>query len=332
MIKNKGSASMTMVIAAAAVSGVVALGVTRVMSMQFNAVASTGDKLKAQHDALNRAEILRASTYDSIIASSEELSDGLFEEVSVKEERESGILVKVATIQIYKDKTKKEKIATMVVKRTNPTISLVDEYKPEGAKDSAYNVSVINKHFAYIDKSKNNGTIGSSIKPVYVEAGAVKETDFSKATSSDSEKIAVLNPDGSFGYTTKDEFLNNNGVSRATVGLLDVSTGTVTRKTGAFLKPEPYVGQILILEGKTPENSIGFAFGNTTFTIKLKDAANNEGRPYGIKAAYGISNEYYLPKNINIQQTYAPWVMIFDGENWLLIGTFLNSSGYGYSG
>ena len=92
------------------------------------------------------------------------------------------------------------------------------------------------------------------------------------------------------------------------------------------------MGQILILKGPVATDSIGFAFGETALKIKLKDDSNVEGRAYPIKAAYGISNEYYLPKNITVQQTYSPWVMIFDGAEWILIGTFLNSSGYGYSG
>ena len=147
---SKGSASMTMVITAAAISGVIALGVTRIMSMQFSAVASTDDKLRAQHDALNRAEIIRAGTFAGLQSSSGELPDGFYEDVVVKQETEDGVVVKVATINIYKDKAKSELVASMVVKRTNSSIALADEYKPEGAKDSAYNVSVVNKYFAHV--------------------------------------------------------------------------------------------------------------------------------------------------------------------------------------
>lgn len=331
---NKGSASMAMVITAAAVSGVVALGVTRVMSMQFNAVASTDDKLRAQHDALNRAEILRASTYNSIVASSEELSDGFFEDVVVSESTENGIPVKVAKIDIYRNKSKSELVASMVVKRTNPTISLVDEYRPEGAKDGAYNVSVVNKYFAHIDGDKNNGTIGSEIKPVYVKDGSLVETDFSKAAKSDSDKIAVINPDGSFGYTTKDEFLRSNGISRTSLGIVDMVTGVVSYDKGARFDKTPYIGQILIIRPVATSWNKAISFRNTSssFRIKLKDSDGNIGSAYSLRPAFGMNFEYLFNDYIKNTNTYSPWVLIFDGNQWLMIGTFLNASGYSYSG
>ncbi len=336
-LANKGSASMAMVITAAAVSGVVALGVTRVMSMQFNAVASTDDKLRAQHDALNRAEILRASTFNSIVASSEELNDGFFEEVTVSEGSENSVPVKVAKIDIYRNKDKKELVASMVVKRTNPTISLVDEYRPEGAKDAAYNVSVVNKYFAHVDRDKNNGTVGSETKPVYVKDGTLVETDFSKAAKSDSDKIAVINPDGSFGYTTKEEFLRSNGISRTSLGIVEMSTGVVSYDKGARFDTTPYIGQILIIRPVATSWNKSITFRNTfsNFKIKLKDSNGNIGAAYSLRPAFGMNFEYLFKDAKNAvysTNTYSPWVLIFDGNQWLVIGTFLNASGYSYSG
>lgn len=345
---SKGSASMTMVITAAAISGVIALGVTRIMSMQFSAVASTDDKLRAQHDALNRAEIIRAGTFAGLQSSSGELPDGFYEDVVVKQETEDGVVVKVATINIYKDKAKSELVASMVVKRTNSSIALADEYKPEGAKDSAYNVSVVNKYFAHVDRDKNNGSVGSEIKPVYIKNGTVTETDFSKAVSSDSDKIAVINPDGSFGYTTKEDFIRSNGISRISIGIVDVHSGIVTYDNGSYFEKEPYVGQILILkpskdvaaQGDFGKDNVIQFMGKTCFTsLMLQDRNGNYGRRHSIKPSFGLTYES-LFRNltsanadlVKVTRTFAPWVFIYDGNDWLMIGTYLNDSGYAYSG
>mgnify|MGYP004526969405 CR=1 FL=1 len=335
---NKGSASMTMVITAAAISGVIALGVTRIMSMQFSAVASTDDKLRAQHDALNRAEVIRAGTFASLESSSKELPDGFFEDVDVKLENENGVVVKVATVNIYKDKSKSELVASMVVKRTNPSITLADEYKPEGAKDAAYNVSVVNKYFAHVDRDKNNGSVGNEFKPVYVKDGTVSETDFSKAVSSDSDKIAVINPDGSFGYTTKNEFIKSNGISRTTIGYIDVITGLVTYDKGAPIEEkEPYVGQILILRPNWENRykTINFSMKKTFTNIVLQNSAGQKGRAHSIKPSFGMNYESLFAGTqykVTETKTYSPWVLIYDGNDWLMIGTYLNGSGYAYSG
>ena len=131
--RRKGYAALTMAATAAAVSGLVAYGSAKLMGLQYSSVGSTTQKMVAQNYALNRAEIIKASPYDNLVPFNKVLDNGFLEDVEVNEDVSDGKSVKTAKVNIYKDSSKKELVSSMIVKRTNPTAGLAEEYKPEGS-------------------------------------------------------------------------------------------------------------------------------------------------------------------------------------------------------
>ena len=320
--KRRGATVLTMAITAAAVSGIVALGVSRIVSVQFSSVASTSDKMKAQHDALNRAEIIRASAYDSIASSSSALTDGLFEDVVVTEGVENNVAVKTARINIYKDQAHTELVSSVVVKRTNPTIALTHDYKAEGGADIVYSVSAVNDNFAHIA----SGNVGSKYKPVYLENGQVTETDLSGVEKSNSAKLAVINDDGTFGYISKSDLLAGEYISTITIGEQSSDGGVFTRTGGAPISSEPRTGQILIVTNDRSSGSkwVGRYTAHSTFELALKDSVTEEvGSYHRTVFALGF-NKYYnrnqFPAPDCYGVYYSPFVLMYDGSSWVVIG------------
>lgn len=343
--KEKGIATLAMVICAAAVSGLVAFGSSKIMGMQYTAIGSSTNKMIAQNDVLNRAEIIKASPYDNVVSQNNVLDNGFYEDVDVSEDIEDGLQVKTAKVNVYKDKTKKELISSMIVKRTNPTAALADNYKPEGTENTAYNVSTINKYFAKTDKDVNEGSVGSPIHPVFVKDGKIVETDFSNVLPSTSRNILAVNDDGSLGTFRALDFFSGSGVSTVSVGVQDLNGDYFTRRKGADIDTVPYYGQMIIVGNDHNQGHAGLGRLNEHAHHRL--GVNNsglKGYKYWVRSDYG-AGRYNLGEEINRfglasfhpynypDNPKAPFIAIFgdsfdtDGSynpnTWLLVGTSL---------
>lgn len=343
--REKGIATLAMVIGAAAVSGLVAFGSGKLLGMQYTAIGSSTNKMIAQNDVLNRAEIIKASPYDSVVSQSNVLDNGFYEDVNVSEDIEDGLQVKTAKVNVYKDKTKRELISSMVVKRTNPTVALADNYRPEGTVNTAYNASTVNKYFARVDEEIGNASVGSSTHPVFVKNGKLVETDFSNVLPSASRNILAINNDGSLGMFRALDFFSGSGVSTVSVGTQDLNGDYFTRKKGADIDTVPYYGQMIIVGNN--HNVAHAGLGRLNEHAHHRLGVNNGGvigSKYWVRSDYG-AGRYNLGEYINRaglasfhpynypDNPKAPFVAIFgdsfdqngsyDSNTWLLVGTSL---------
>lgn len=363
--RYRGYAALTMTATAAVISGLVAYSSVKLMGLQYGSVGSTTEKMVAQNYALNRAEIIKASSYDNLVDSNKIHDNGLFEDVNVIESINNGAGVKTAKVNIYKDSSKKELVSSMVVKRTNPTAGLADEYKPEGADNTAYNSSVVNKHFATIDDIKHDDrTIGSLTHPVYVKDGNIEEINMENAKESTSRNLLVVNEDGSLGLLKALDFFSGSGLATVSVGTQGTAGQYFTREKGADINLEPYYGQMIIVRDNhngQGHNREGYFLGKIHDHAHRYLGVNNsegEGKQYWVRADFGAGN-YTLGQTINRlgldnfnaysypEQAYAPYFAIFgdayDGNTssgaiqsyrdkaWLLVGTELNKGWPGNS-
>ena len=359
--RRKGYAALTMAATAAAVSGLVAYGSAKLMGLQYSSVGSTTQKMVAQNYALNRAEIIKASPYDNLVPFNKVLDNGFLEDVEVNEDVSDGKSVKTAKVNIYKDSSKKELVSSMIVKRTNPTAGLAEEYKPEGADDTAYNSSVVNDHFATIDDLKHNDrTVGSSTHPVYVKDGNIEEINMANAKSSTSRNMLVVNKDGSLGLLKALDFFSGAGLATVSVGTQGWISPYFTREKGADISLTPYYGQMIIVTNQSQPTGSGGPGPRANLGIKHEHAHYRlgvHGPQYWVRANFGPGN-YTLGQTINRlgldtfepysypEQAYAPYFAIFgdayDGNTtsgaiesysdkaWLLVGTELNKGWPGH--
>lgn len=271
--RRKGYAALTMAATAAAVSGLVAYGSAKLMGLQYSSVGSTTQKMVAQNYALNRAEIIKASPYDNLVPFNKVLDNGFLEDVEVNEDVSDGKSVKTAKVNIYKDSSKKELVSSMIVKRTNPTAGLAEEYKPEGADDTAYNSSVVNDHFATIDDLKHNDrTVGSSTHPVYVKDGNIEEINMANAKSSTSRNMLVVNKDGSLGLLKALDFFSGAGLATVSVGTQGWISPYFTREKGADISLTPYYGQMIIVTNQSQPTGSGGPGPRANLGIKHEHA------------------------------------------------------------
>lgn len=350
--RRKGYAALTMAATAAAVSGLVAYGSVKLMGFQYGSVGSTTQKMVAQNYALNRAEIIKASPYDNLVSFNKIHDNGFLEDVDVSEDSSGSTSVKTAKVNIYKDKSKKELVSSMVVKRTNPTAGLADEYRPAGADNTAYNSSVVNKHFATIDDVKHDDrTIGSSTHPVYVKDGNIEEINMANAKSSTSRNMLVVNEDGSLGLLKALDFFSGAGLATVSVGTQGWISPYFTREKGADIGLTPYYGQMIIVTndskpsgsgGPGPRANLGIRHEHAHYRLGVYDSVSKKySSPYWVRSDYGAGT-YNLGQYVNrlgidsfasynySENVYGPYFAIFGdaydqggyhvNQAWILVG------------
>lgn len=132
---RKGSALLIMVIVAAAIAGMVALGITKVMHMEYSASNNSSDRIRAQNYAVSEAEYIRAVKYHDLslltYGTKLQISDtDFYKELNITAE------------EAYTDNVKKRTVTVNIYKgssSTNPmfTIKVARYYNGTGVTNSA---------------------------------------------------------------------------------------------------------------------------------------------------------------------------------------------------
>lgn len=344
--KKKGIGILSIAVMAAALSGLVAYGSSKTVWTHYNSVGSSLEKMTARNYVLNRVEIVKASPYDKVVSGSQKLDNGFYEDLDVSEAIEDDLLVKTAKVKIYSDSSKKRLISSMIVKRTNPTAGLANDYIPKGNDGTTYNSSVVNKYFAKVDQDNNEGNIGSETHPVFVNNGNIFEIDLNNTKSSPSRTILTINNDGSLGLLGVNDFLGGTSSCFLTVGYQGLTDNIFRRLTGAQLDKEPKLGQMILAlnDNIDSRRGLGLMTSHAHNTIKLVDSFGSIGDPYWVRSDFGASS-YNMTVNLKVFFGWgvhawefpdfprAPLFAIFgEGydsdsyvakDSWLLVGTLL---------
>lgn len=178
MEKRVGNGLVIMAVTAAAISSAVALGITKTQQAQFAALNSASKAIKANQQALNAADILRATGYDSLGAQSatkEALSGGLYKSVAIGEEKldAQGQKYRECTVSIYDTNAAgAAPIAEYTVTRAKLGTLMYDlqydaKYDTAGEKDRALTEWASKQLFV---KHQPGQTVGSNVQPIYVDA------------------------------------------------------------------------------------------------------------------------------------------------------------------
>lgn len=106
---RKGSALLIMVIVAAAIAGMVALGITKVMHMEYSASNNSSDRIRAQNYAVSEAEYIRAVKYHDLslltYGTKLQISDTDFYKelnITAEEAYTDNVKKRTVTVNIYK--------------------------------------------------------------------------------------------------------------------------------------------------------------------------------------------------------------------------------------